>query len=230
MRIEHQRLTKNWLKPTDILEPKTLILGSFNPYNPNNKKDWVDYYYGRKSNNFWKSMALINGKSKDYFFDSDNGLKRKIEIMQNRFCCMDIINSIDFVCSNNQTLKDYLENDIFANFLDQKIWCINNRTNNINLSRNYNLEVINFLIESKTIKKVIHTMGFDRINSKNGIKPKEKSLNQNGFSGYFNQILNVCKEKNIEILLDCPSPSGYLKSDENMNNLISFYQKHVFEL
>ena len=44
MNIEHQRFKQNWLKPTDISKPKTLILGSFNPYNPNDEKKLVDYY------------------------------------------------------------------------------------------------------------------------------------------------------------------------------------------
>jgi hypothetical protein len=227
LNIVHQSIKLEWLKPTEISNPKTLILGSFNPYYD---LKTVDYYYGRKSNNFWKSIAIIVGKDENFFFDSVNGLNKKIEFMQNRFCCLDVINSIDFHSNNDNKLKDYLKKEIFGNFLDQNIWCTNNRKNNISLIRNYNFEVIEFLKNSKTIKKVIHTMGVDRITSTNGVKPKEKALKSCGFSGYFNQILNVCNEKNIEIVLDCPSPSGYLKSDKNMINLIHFYQKHLFEI
>ena len=80
------------------MSPKALVLGSFNPFE--NLKKGVDYYYGREQNHFWKTIAVIIEKDEDYFFDKIEGLKRKSKVMENRFCCFDVINSIDFSCQD----------------------------------------------------------------------------------------------------------------------------------
>ena len=65
--VRHQSLESNWLSPEQIENPRTLVLGSFNPSNGDNHTD--DYYYGRKSNHFWRTIANIIGQQEDYFFD-----------------------------------------------------------------------------------------------------------------------------------------------------------------
>ena len=66
--INHQAIQNNWTTPEQIVNPQTLILGSFNPFNANG--NIVDYYYGRRSNYFWKRIAIIMGYDEEYFFDA----------------------------------------------------------------------------------------------------------------------------------------------------------------
>jgi hypothetical protein len=229
MKIEHQRIRLNWLSHTEISEPKTLILGSFNPYNPSKPKDWVDYYYGRKENNFWKSISKIK-TNKEW----NCNLDCKKEIMHKNFCCLDVIDSLDINYSDNKNLdmkilNEFIENEIFTEFSDQTIWTTktNYKSTAIIISRNYNQDVITFLEKSDTIKKVIHTMGKNRINSCFDENPKENKLKEKGFSEYYKQIIKICGDRSIEFIKDCPSPSGRIRGEENQNELISFYSKHI---
>jgi len=118
--VKHQSIEASWIGPNSINNPKTLVLGSFNPYNTHSSS--VDYYYGRKSNHFWKSIAIIINENEDFFFQSGTNLKRKKEIMNNRFCCLDVINSITISSPNKQIVNTYLNNEIHKGFKDQKIW------------------------------------------------------------------------------------------------------------
>lgn len=230
MNIEHQRFKQNWLNPTDIFEPKTLILGSFNPYNPRNPKDRVDYYYGREENNFWKSVSKIKTNN-----ELNCNLDCKKKFMHNNFCCLDVIDSLDITYFDTKDLLDrkileeFIEKEIFTEFSDQTIWTTKTTYKNtrIKITRNYNQDVITFLEESDTIKKVIHTMGINRINSCFDENPKEKKLKEKGFNEYYNRIIKICNDKNIEFIKDCPSPSGRIRGKENSNKLISFYKKHI---
>ncbi len=208
-KVNHQCISANWINASSIENPRTLVLGSFNPYeNPTNI---VDYYYGRSSNHFWKTIALIINKKENYFFENENRLLNKIEIMNNRFCCLDVINSINFSCVNNQPLDKYFKKEIFSNFKDQKIWSGYTdfeEKDRIFLEREYNQSILDFLKENNSIKTIIHTMGSNRINSIE-VKPKEKKLNSNGFAGFFNEIKMICNQKKIDFNYETWSPSDY---------------------
>jgi len=71
-KVSHQSIEKNWINPNIINQPKTLVLGSFNPFNQNAIS--VDYYYGRSSNYFWRSLANVIGMDEDYFFGNKSAL------------------------------------------------------------------------------------------------------------------------------------------------------------
>ncbi len=73
--VNHQSLKANWINTFTIKNPKTLVLGSFNPYE--NKSKLVDYYYGRPSNHFWRTIAIIINEDEDYFFQNELGTERK---------------------------------------------------------------------------------------------------------------------------------------------------------
>ena len=209
IKIEHQSIANNWIKPHQISNPKTLVLGSFNPYT--SKKNSVDYYYGRNKNHFWKTIALIYGKNENYFFQPENGFDRKLEIMKNKFCCVDVIDSIEFKSEDSNLLEKYVENEVLKNFLDQKIWrtkTFYKKQTNINLVRHYNYYILDFLNQSNSINKIIHTMGEDRITN-NQSKPKEKNLNDLGFAFFIEEIKKICINKNIEFILESYSPSDY---------------------
>lgn len=228
--IQHQSLELSWVKPHQIIEPKTIVLGSFNPYENNNKI--VDYYYGRSTNHFWKAIAELTNKDTNYFFDTQFGLQRKIEIMQNRFCCLDVIDSIDFTCQDQNTLRQYLSNEIFSNFADQKIWVSKTAYTNKNeilLSRNYNQLVIDSLKTSNSIKKIIHTMGNQRISS-NSVNPKEKQKGINGFSGYIQVIKEICAEHNITFVEESYSPSNYAVKNKStdINDLMRWLKTNLY--
>jgi|GEM_PF-1443903 len=205
--ITHQNKELKWLKPEEIQSPKTLVLGSFNPFR--SELNSVDYYYGRSTNYFWKVIARIIQQNESYFFDTSDGLNRKKSIMDNRFCCFDIIDKIDFESDNESVLFEYIEKKILKKFTDSTIWTSKTRFKNekINLYRHYNEEIITFLNTNKSIDKIIHTMGSRRIVSVNQVFPKRDNGSQIGFSEFFNSIMDVCKEKNINFIFKSLSPS-----------------------
>lgn len=55
--VTHQSLVQNWATPARIVNPRTLVLGSFNPYFENGQV--VDYFYGRSCLNI--DVFDING-------------------------------------------------------------------------------------------------------------------------------------------------------------------------
>ncbi len=208
IKVIHQSICANWLNASSINSPKTLVLGSFNPFE--NSTSMVDYYYGRRSNHFWKTIALIINKNENYFFENKTHLQHKIEIMSNKFCCLDVIDSIIF-SSEKKVLEKYLSKEIFSNYKDQKIWSGYTdfeKKDRIYLERQYNQGILDFLRENNSLKKIIHTMGSNRINAIE-VKPKEKKLKSNGFAGYFNEIKSICNQKKIEINYESWSPSDY---------------------
>lgn len=202
IKITHRALVQNWIKPEEIVNPRTLVLGSFNPYNPNERND-LDYFYGRRTNFFWKTIAGRLNYPEGYFFDPVQGLDRKCQVMTNRFCCMDVINSIEFSCENKNALQNYLDNEIFQKFSDNKIWAhsAGEGLNKILIKRNYNRSIIDFLRNSNSITKVINTMGKTRISNFNLIKPSI------GFKQFMQEIIILCNEKNIEFDFLSLSPS-----------------------
>jgi len=79
MIIKHAAIEDKWLneKVTKLLyRSNTLVLGSFNPNNQGNN---TDFYYGRCSNFFWKTIAEIEGRNEQFYC---NNLKNKIHAME----------------------------------------------------------------------------------------------------------------------------------------------------
>jgi len=102
--VKHQSVKLDWLIPAEIQDPQTLVLGSFNPYESTTNS--VDYYYGRTKNHFWETIAIIIGEDEKYFFEN---IDRKREIMNKRFCCPDVIESIDFKSENTDIIDTNLK-------------------------------------------------------------------------------------------------------------------------
>jgi hypothetical protein len=207
--IRHQALALNWAKTVDIANPRTLVLGSFNPYNP--RCLCLDYYYGRETNFFWRTIANIIGQDEDYFFDKPDGLNRKISVMNSRFCCLDVINEIEFSCEDDNCLEKYLQKKIFKKFSDQNIWVSNTSflTDVISLKRTYNPSILEAIRKSTSIKKVIHTMGTNRIKNKELIYPDERNPNQMRFRKFMMEIIETCEQQGIEFVFYSLSPSGW---------------------
>jgi hypothetical protein len=185
MVINHVCNENEWVKPQDIKGVKTLILGSFNPYNPNGNN--TDYYYGRSSNYFWKVVASLLYKEKDYFTDN---CKRKLEVMEHyKFCFLDVISSINITSPNNNDLivNQFVNEHIFTDFTDSKLFTTKHKEAGVTVQRQYNAEIIDS-IEELSIKKVIHTMGQNTINLNFKTKPLEKGLEINGLQGHINSI------------------------------------------
>lgn len=219
VKIKHHSLALDWDKTIKIENPKTIVLGSFNPYE--DVKKAVDYYYGRQSNHFWRSIAIINKLDEMWFFDAKEGLERKKRIMNNSFICFDVIESIDISCTDKMDLKNYINQNIYNNFLDSKIWTSQTKSNHnesVSLKRNYNQNVLDYLKENNSIRKIIHTMGVNRLSYKKA-KPKEKNLNDRGFEGYMKKIFEICESKKIEFVYESLSPSDYAVKSGKVDRL-----------
>lgn len=228
IQVDHQSIKLNWVTPEQIQIPKTLVLGSFNPYNPTGN-NIVDYYYGRESNHFWRRIALISGFGEFYFFDKKEGFRRKSTIMANRFCCQDVISSINFTSEDSIRLGSFINDNVFTGFLDQAIWGSNINKKSISLVRQYNDTILNTLRNTESINTVIHTMGNNRITNFLHCKPKEKGSGTKGFHGYLTAIYQVCKERNIEFVFNSLSPSNYAISNgaTDINSLDEWLIKYL---
>lgn len=221
--VKHQSLELNWDDKIIVDSPQTLVLGSFNPFK--NSENIVDYYYGRQTNHFWKSIAIINNLNELWFFDEKNGIERKKKIMDKTFVCFDVIESIEISSNDLEELSKYVDVNIFNNFSDSKIWTSKTQSKNgvaIYLKRTYNQNVIDYLQENNSVNKIIHTMGSNRLK----MKPQEKKFKENGFNGYMNQILEICKSKNIEFVFESLSPSDYaVKTGKVIRTELQFFFK-----
>lgn len=218
-KINHLALVKDWDSPKLFRNSETLILGSFNPYNTFSEEKNADYYYGRQTNHLWKIIASLLEKETDYFF---NNIDRKYEVMYKyKFCFMDVIDSIDISANENEILNEYISNNIFQNYLDQKLFTSKTsfKDHKIEIKRNYNQRVINIL-ESKNLKKLIHTMGNNRIKSDFSTSPKEIGLGNDGFQNFIKSI----KNHNIEFVKSSYSPSSYAVNKGGRE-----YKKHLKE-
>ena len=181
MTIDHVCNVNDWIKTEEINGAKTLILGSFNPYNP--KVQNTEYFYGRSSNYFWKVIASLLLEDEHYFTDN---LNNKLEVMEKyKFCFLDIISSIEITNpdGNDNIICQFANDYIFTNFSDSKLFTTNHFGGNIMVTRNYNQKVVDF-INSQKIEKVIHTMGNTRISPNFLTTPLENSLGVSGFQGY----------------------------------------------
>lgn len=225
--IQHQSIANNWLNPDEINNPKTLILGSFNPFNPNTNQN-TDYYYGRSTNHFWKSIARNLGQNEDYFCGH---LERKIEVMnKHKFCFFDIINSLEIECKNEIILNEFIANKIHIGYADSTIF---KRTSayqgeTILIKRNYNERILK-LIERSNFKRIIHTMGNNRISENYVTNPLEINLGENGFQKFYNRIIKKGKEYYVHILPLSINPSAYGVNTGriNINDLDNWINENV---
>ncbi|CAN1507418.1 hypothetical protein MCERE19_00677 [Spirosomataceae bacterium] len=186
MNIPHVSKVNNWYIPEVYKNAKTLILGSFNPYNQDGKN--ADYYYGRETNYFWRVIGHYLHSNENFYI---NNLDEKINIMlDKKFCFYDVIQSIDVISNDDDALYKFVHQKIFIEFSDQVLFTTNTKYNIVPISvfREYNQDVFE-LLAIGNIEKVIHTMGNSRIKTNFDAKPNERSLGINGFQGYLNQIL-----------------------------------------
>lgn len=226
--VTHQSLVQNWITPAQIDNPRTLVLGSFNPYFENGQV--VDYFYGRSSNYFWKTIAHIIGhEDEDYFL---NNLQRKLEVLNNHFCCLDVIDCIEFTSESELFLTEYIDKKVRTNFLDQSIFITKSKfgnSENVFLRRTYNQTVINLLENSDSIEKVINTMGNSRIDTQL-TNPRERGLGIQGFEGYINRIKTICSNREIQFINQSFSPSAYAvrNGQTNIPEFADFLSQHLF--
>lgn len=199
MIIAHNAIVHNWNNNQLFENAKTLILGSFNPHNPNINN--IDFYYGRETNYLWRVIAQLLGHNVNFYL---NNLQNKLDTMnQYKFCFLDVINSIEVTCAQNPELEEqYIQNNILNEFADSKLFTTNTNFQgvNIKITRNYNDDIIE-KINSNNIKKVIHTMGNNRISQGFITNPIEGAL---GFQGLINNVLQT----NAQFVPESFSPSG----------------------
>jgi G:T/U-mismatch repair DNA glycosylase len=208
MIIKHAAIEDNWLneKVTKLLyNSKTLVLGSFNPNNQGNN---TDFYYGRCSNFFWKVIADIEGEKQQYYC---NSIKNKFEAMEKHsFCFLDLIDSIEISSENSDSnvIHDFVRNKIHTGYSDSVLFTSNTKykNNNVEVKRTYNKLVLDVL-KKGTIEKVIHTIGNSTIGKDFKTKPVEKALENEGFQGYWNSLMN--SKKSIDFIGESYSPSAY---------------------
>ena len=158
MIIKHISKVKDWdsKQPKDA---KTLILGSFNPYNPN-QEEQTDFYYGRipkrgRGNRLWSTIGKLKYNNENYFKRNlENKLK---ELKMSSFIFLDLIDSIEFNSDDKKILDNYIERKVLSEFGDTAIW--RNKIDGLILSRKYNYQIIDFLKKNTTIKKIVTTLG-----------------------------------------------------------------------
>lgn len=226
--ITHQARAFQWPTPRRF-DPHTVVLGSFNPYNPHTPAQHVDYHYGRRGNLFWPAVAQALSLPHHHFVDRPD---RKFHTMQNRFACADVVDALHLSGSTEAT-RFFAEQRIFVGFSDADLWKRNSRTplGPVQIHRDYNEGILRFLRRSPHVRKVIHTMGKNTL-SHRGVYPVERTATR-GFGAYIADIREVCAGRNIEFVTDCPAPaprsaaawgsrSGYL------DLLADFYRKHLF--
>ena len=225
-KVNHVSINKEWYNPEIYKNATTLVLGSFNPLNPNDNKN-TDYYYGRSSNHFWKSIARNCNLNEDYFC---NDFEKKTNFMKtHNFCFYDIIDSIEFICENEKNLDNYIEDKVFLNFLDQNIFKTKTRgLNPVGIIRNYNKDVLE-LLKRGNINKIIHTMGNITISTDLKTNPVEKIKNNEGLQGYINSINMICEEREIDFIKKSYSPSQYaIKTKKvTIEDLDNWINQHV---
>lgn len=229
MIIRHVALENEWNRNDVLQNAQKLILGSFNPYNPNG--DNADYYYGRSTNYFWKAIAEINNMNPNIFF---NNLNLKLEYMHEyKFCFYDIINSVEINSQNGNelALNKFIDQKIYTEFSDQVLFTSRTsfENNQITLVRSYNSNILSLLEEGR-IRKIIHTMGNNTIGRNLITSPKEMALGINGFQGYVNEII---RNPNSTFVPQSFSPSGRAVNTKGLiyyNGLKAWLNEHIFTL
>jgi hypothetical protein len=202
MLINHVCNINNWTKPQEIKGLKTLILGSFNPFNPNGNN--ADYYYGRSSNYLWKVIATLMQKNEDYF---NANFENKLEVMNYyKFCFLDAILTIEVISGSNNDVQvnQFIDEHILTDFTDSKLFTTKHKESGVIVKRTYNSEIFE-TIKQSNIKKIIHTMGNNTLNLNFISNPKEKGLGARGFQGYINEI----RSTGVNFVPISYSPSRY---------------------
>ena len=199
-------------------QPKILILGSFNPFNPKDETP-TDFYYSRvptrgRGNRFWTTIGKLKYDNSKYF--RENPESRFQELDKSRFMFLDLIKSIEFSSEDETVLNQFLEKKVFENFGDSDILRskITYESSVINIRRNYNEKIIKTLSTTKSIKKVINTLGSSNGNLGFNVREKE-------WSEFKNQLFEICKSKNIELILESVSPSPQGGNDEKLEKWMS---------
>ena len=93
-------------------DSQILILGSF----PSMVSREVNFYYGHKSNRFWKVMALVL----DHPFVETVEEKKKM-LLEHRIALWDVIESCQIKASSDSSIKDVKVNDINSIITKSKI-------------------------------------------------------------------------------------------------------------
>ena len=164
--ILHQAIENNWVRPQDLgNQPTTLVLGSFNPHSPEDNNSNLDYYYGRRTNYFWKSIANGLGfPDENYFTDSslEENLRRKTVILERyRFCCLDVIDRIEINCQDEEILENFVKKKIYGELSDQLLFTSDTLYDGhlITIRRIYNPRIVQFIRNSETINSIINNYG-----------------------------------------------------------------------
>lgn len=230
MNIQHSLINWNLNQFNHIHnKAKTLVLGSFNPNNPNPERN-TDFYYGRNTNQFWKSITRNLNLDVNFF---TNNIANKLEYMDKyEFTFYDLINSIDFICNDEFSLNQYINEKIFTNYSDNELFrvgAINYNGEVIHKNLNFNYAILDLLL-NKTLKKVIHTTGNNRISENFLVNPVNQNL---GFAPFINQIIETSNENRILFEPTSISPSQIavnLGGQLYMNNLDNWIREHVLNL
>lgn len=230
MNINHSLINWNLNQFNNIHNrAKTLILGSFNPNNPNPEEN-TDFYYGRNTNHFWKSIARNLNLDINFF---TNNIENKLEYMDKyEFTFYDLINSIDFICNDEFSLNQYVNQNIFTNYSDNELFrvrAINHNGELIHKNLNFNYAILD-LLQNKTLKKVIHTTGNNRITQNLIANPVNQNL---GLAPFINQIIETSNENGILFVPISYSPSQIavnLGGELYMNNLDNWIRENVLNI
>jgi len=187
---------------------KTLVLGSFNPHNPNGNNP--DYYYGRNTNYFWKAIGDIFFNTQQHYFFPDGNLNMQLvsqTMNERKFCFLDIIETVEITGENPIAENQFANQRIYTGFSDGVLFTANHG-GVITLQRTYNVGIIDFVNNVKP-DKVIHTLGNNRINQNFIGQPAE--LN----GEFLESVLAACNNVGTEIIATSISPS---QTNINRNN------------
>jgi len=207
MKTNHQLLGKESFIPN--WECKTIVLGTFNPEGGKP----VNYFYGRKSNYFWRAVSLIDNKDELFYHNSiSNNLNNHFDLMKiNKFGCTDIIKSIEYPSelANRVNGRGYSDQVLFSG----------------NVIRYYNFENIKKYITEQNqsdvkVNKIINTVGrrFD-------------NPAPNEFSEKLNDFITFCKENNIEFISSQSASAHEVRIHRtDFEELKDFYRNHLFRV
>jgi hypothetical protein len=186
MVIQHAAFVDNWNQIELIENAKTIILGSFNPNQPGNN---TDFYYGRSANYFWPTIANLEGRNPNFYFN--NLIAKHEAICKYKFCFFDVVESIDVTSVNEIIERNFVDEKIFTEFSDQILFTTNTNYLNhpVRVIRNYNLDVLNVIAN----KRIVQTMGNNRILINGHTSPIEHNANPIGFQAYINLIVQNCQ-------------------------------------
>ena len=116
---------------------------------------------------------------------------------------------------------------IFTEFSDSVLFTsdTNFQGNNINVQRNYNNYIFEF-IEINKPNRIIHTLGNNKIKINLTTKPKENNLGINGFQGFVDLIVENCEH--FETISKSPSGRAVNVGGQNYyQNLKEWLQNNL---